>query len=93
MPFRLVANTYPRQPESVQTVAATALLVTTVGAPDAEVARVADLVFTKMPSQSGANADLVRVSPQTERRGVTIPLHEGVAGRGRDDTVSTSGRK
>ena len=93
MPLRLPANTYPRQPEPIQTVAATALLVTTAGAPDAEVARVADLVFTKMPSQGGANADIVRVSPQTERRGVTIPLHEGVAGRGTDDTVSTSGRK
>jgi TRAP transporter TAXI family solute receptor len=93
MPLRLPANTYPRQPEPIQTVAATALLVTTDSAPETEVARVADLVFTKMPSQSGSNADIVRVSPQTERRGITIPLHEGVAGRGKDDTASTSGRK
>lgn len=92
-PLKLPANTYPGQREPVQTVASSALLVTTAGAPDAEVARVADLVFTKMPSQGTGNADVIRVSPQTERRGITIPLHEGVAGRGKDDTVSTSGRK
>ena len=92
-PLKLAANTYPGQREPVQTVASSALLVTTASAPAAEVARVADLVFTKMPSQSSGNADVIRVSPQTERRGITIPLHEGVAGRGKDDAVSTSGRK
>jgi TRAP transporter TAXI family solute receptor len=66
-PLTLPANTYPRQQAPVPTVAATALLVTTAEAPEAEVAAVADLVFKRMP--------------QNERRGVTIPLHSGVSRR------------
>ena len=66
-PLTLPANTYPQQQAPVPTVAATALLVTTAEAPEAEVAAVADLVFKRMP--------------QNERRGVTIPLHSGVARR------------
>jgi TRAP transporter TAXI family solute receptor len=89
----LAANTYPRQPDPVRTVASTALLVTTADTPEGEVARVADLVFTKMQTQGGAYAGVIRVSPHTERRGITIPLHAGVAGRGKDDTVSTTGKK
>jgi TRAP transporter TAXI family solute receptor len=91
MPLTLAANTYPRQSDPILTAAATALLVTTSAAPDLEVERVADLIFDEM-SKSG-NANLVRVSPQTERRGITIPLHPGVERRGVDETISTTGAK
>jgi TRAP transporter TAXI family solute receptor len=75
----LPSNTYPRQRESVVTVAATALLVTTVDAPVAEVERVSDLVFNRMPQRTGVSADVVRASAAGELRGVTIPLHPGAA--------------
>jgi TRAP transporter TAXI family solute receptor len=74
----LPANTYPRQQQPVVTVASSALLVTTAGAPDGEVAAVAELVFKRMPATYEGGADVIRVSPENERRGVTIPLHSGV---------------
>ena len=80
-PLTLAANTYPQQKQTVLTVASAALLVTTADAPDAEVARVAELVFRGMTAESGGSADVVRISPQNERRGVTIPLHPGVVRR------------
>ncbi|HEY6359617.1 MAG TPA: TAXI family TRAP transporter solute-binding subunit, partial [Vicinamibacterales bacterium] len=82
-PLTLPANTYPRQQEAVTTVASTALLLTTVDAPDAEVERVADLVFNRMPNQYAGSADVIKVSARNELRGVTIPLHPGAAGRSR----------
>jgi TRAP transporter TAXI family solute receptor len=88
-PLTLPAHTYPRQAEPARTVAASALLVTTADAPDAEVAAVADLVFRRMPAQYSGSSDIIRVSPDTERRGVTIPLHSGVA---QPHPTSTTGR-
>ena len=79
-PLTLPANTYLRQQTAVPTVAASALLLTTVDAPAAEVQRVADLVFIRMPQQSGLGSDVVKVSAGNEQRGITIPLHPG-AGR------------
>jgi TRAP transporter TAXI family solute receptor len=76
-PLTLPPNTYPQQHQPVFTVAAAALLVTTADAPDAEVARVADLVFRRMPEQYAGRADVARVSPRNRQRGVTIPLHPG----------------
>ena len=83
MPILLPANTYPGQKHPAATVAAAALLVTTIDAPDTEVMRVADLVFTRLPERRSANADLLTVSAENELRGVTIPLHPGAA-RGGD---------
>ncbi len=82
-PLTLPANTYPRQREPVATVASAALLLTTVDAPNAEVERVTDLVFTRMPQQHAGSADVVKVSAENELRGVTIPLHPGAARRTR----------
>ena len=76
----LPANTYPRQKEAVTTVGSATLLVTTQEAPDAEVARVSDFVFNKMPHIGGRTAEIVGASEGKELRGVTIPLHPG-AGR------------
>ena len=80
-PLTLPPNTYPRQQEAVITVASVALLVTTVDAPSGEVERLADLVFKRMPQESGGRADVVKVSAHNELRGVTIPLHPGAAPR------------
>jgi TRAP transporter TAXI family solute receptor len=88
-PLTLPAHTYPRQAEPVRTVASSALLVTTADAPDAEVAAVADLVFSRMPAQYSGSGDIIRVSPDNERRGVTIPLHSGVS---QPHATSTTGR-
>ncbi len=77
-PLTLPANTYPRQKDSVTTVGSATLLVTTQDAPDAEVARVNDFVFNKIPQLRGRNAEVVGVSEGHELRGITIPLHSGV---------------
>ena len=45
----------------------------------AEVERVTDLVFTRMPQQRAGGADVVKVSAENQLRGVTIPLHPGAA--------------
>jgi hypothetical protein len=45
--------------------------------------RVTDLVFARMPKERGTSAELIKVSAETELRGVTIPLHPGAARRGR----------
>lgn len=82
-PLTLPANTYPRQKEPVATAASAALLLTTLDAPHAEVERVADLVFGRMPQQHAGSADVVKVSAANELRGVTIPLHPGAARRTR----------
>jgi TRAP-type uncharacterized transport system substrate-binding protein len=57
------------------------VLLTTLDAPHAEVERVADLVFGRMPQQHAGSADVVKVSAAHELRGVTIPLHPGAARR------------
>jgi TRAP transporter TAXI family solute receptor len=77
----LPRNTYPRQQDAVTTVASTALLLTTVDAPTAEVERVAEIVFTRMPQQRTGTTDVVTVAAEGELRGVTTPLHPGAASR------------
>ena len=89
-PLTLQANTYPQQRAPVSTVASAALLVTTADAPEAEVAAVADLVFIRMPAGYAGNSDVIRVSPDNARRGVTIPLHPGLMRQ--QSPVSTSGK-
>jgi TRAP transporter TAXI family solute receptor len=75
----LPANTYPRQAADVNTVGSPTLLVTTEDAPAAEVARVSDLVFNRMPRNRGKTAEIVGASAGKELRGVTIPLHPGAS--------------
>jgi TRAP transporter TAXI family solute receptor len=80
-PLTLPANTYPRQKQDVMTVGSATLLVTTQDAPEAEVARLSDFVFNKMPHIGGRTAEIVGASEGKELRGVTIPLHPGVGHR------------
>jgi len=77
-PITLPPNAYPQQKEAIQTAASAALLLTTVEAPDAEVRRVTELVFSRMTQQAGST-DVVKVSAANELRGVTVPLHPGAA--------------
>ena len=55
-PIVLPANTYPGQKHPATTVASAALFVTTIDAPDTEVMRVTDLVFTRLPKRRGTSA-------------------------------------
>jgi TRAP-type uncharacterized transport system substrate-binding protein len=64
----------------VTTVGSATLLVTTQDAPDAEVARISDFVFNRMPHLGGRSVEIVGAAEGKELRGVTIPLHPG-AGR------------
>ena len=82
-PLTLPANTYPRQKDPVMTVGSATLLVTTQEAPDAEVARLSDFVFNKMPHIGGRTAEVVGASEGKELRGVTIPLHPGAGQKSR----------
>jgi len=77
-PLRLPANTYPQQKDDVITVGSATLLVTTQDAPEAEVARLSDFVFKRMPQLRVRTAEVVGTSAAQELRGVTIPLHPGV---------------
>jgi TRAP transporter TAXI family solute receptor len=78
-PLVLPPNTYPGQKHAAATVASTALLVTTLEAPEGEVERVADAIFRRMPQQRAGSADVIKVSAESGLRGVTIPLHPGAA--------------
>jgi len=80
-PLTLPPNTYPKQHQPVTTAASAALLLTTLDAPLAEVERVTDLVFTRMPQLHRGSGDVVKVSAEHELRGITIPLHPGAARR------------
>jgi TRAP transporter TAXI family solute receptor len=86
-PLTLPPNTYPQQKEPVATVASATLLVTTSEAPAAEVARVSNLVFTRMPQMKAGSAEVARVLPANALRGVTIPLHPGAAPEQPEATV------
>jgi TRAP transporter TAXI family solute receptor len=88
-PLTLPPNTYPQQKEGVTTVASSALLLTTLDTPNGEVARVADVVFSRLPKQQGGGADVVKVSAVNERRGVTIPLHPGAEQRSPVGTIGS----
>jgi TRAP transporter TAXI family solute receptor len=91
-PIVLPPNTYPRQRDAIATVASAALLVTTLDAPEAEVERLSDLVFTRMPQQPGTgSADVLKVSAENELRGVTIPLHPGAGRRAPGRPAATAG--
>ncbi|HEY8370922.1 MAG TPA: TAXI family TRAP transporter solute-binding subunit, partial [Thermodesulfobacteriota bacterium] len=72
----LPTNTYPDQTGPVPTVATAALLITTIDVPQGDVAALLRLVFeegTDLVAQGSAAG--ARVSRQTARVGLTIPMH------------------
>lgn len=71
----LPARTYPLQQDPVATVASTTLLLTTTAAPNGEVRRLKDFIYSRL-AQSGGGA--VQTAG-TEQRGITVPLHPGAA--------------
>jgi TRAP transporter TAXI family solute receptor len=73
--FTLPANTYPQQTEQVTTVAATALLVTTGDAAQAEVSLLLKLIFEKTDYLTTASGQGAKISKRSGLRGITIPMH------------------
>ena len=76
--FAAAGQHLPTTEEDVTTVGSAMLLVTTQDAPAAEVARVSDFVFNRMPQMGVPIVEVVGASAAHELRGVTIPLHPGV---------------
>ncbi len=79
MRLTLPANTYPGQATPVPTGAAVALLLGTTGAPENEVAALAQLFFEEIDFAATGSAQAGKISKQTALRGVPIPLHPGAA--------------
>jgi TRAP transporter TAXI family solute receptor len=79
VPITLPAHTYPAQAEPITTIATVALLVTTSEVPEAEVERLAKLVFSGVNFAPLASAEGAKVSQQTALRGITIPMHPGAS--------------
>jgi len=75
----MAANTYPGQREAIQTVGVAALLVTTNQAPEAEVEKVLDLIFSKTPVATSGSSESAKVSRQTALQNITIPMHPGAS--------------
>ena len=71
----LPANTYPGQAEDVNTVAATALLVTQSDMPMPQASLFLKIVYESTDYLSSGSGQGVKISKQTGLRGVTIPMH------------------
>lgn len=75
----LAANTYPGQTEQIVTVAATALLVGTVDAPQDEVTAILKLVYEHTDALVAGSAQSVKIAKRNGLRGVAMPLHPAAA--------------
>jgi TRAP transporter TAXI family solute receptor len=69
------ARTYPGQTEPRATVAATALLMTTVDTPQDEVKALLELAFEGTDYLAAGSAQGVKISRRTGLRGIAVPLH------------------
>jgi TRAP transporter TAXI family solute receptor len=78
VPLVIPANTYPGQRRPIQTVAATALLVTNAGTPEEVVGWMLDALFAASDAP-GRGVSASRLSRERALVGVSIPLHEGAA--------------
>ncbi len=77
VPLRLPARTYPRQAEAVQTLAATALMVTLADVPQARNAQMLDLLFDRPAAPRAEGAAAAQIHVRTAREGVRIPWAAG----------------
>jgi len=75
----LPANTYPGQTEPHATVAATALLVTSIDTPNDEVKALLELAFEGTDYLAFGSAQGVKISKGSGLRGIAIPLHPAAA--------------
>lgn len=76
----LPANTYPQQRDAVDTVAAIALLVTTVDAPSGEVEKVRDLLSLRLHRHQ-PGSDAAPASSHRQMKLFPIPMHPGLSRR------------
>lgn len=74
VPLEIPGRTYPGQPSSVPTVAATALLVARDDMPDAVVTDMLELIYASAAS-GGAGVQATRLSRERATTGITIPMH------------------
>ena len=75
MPVTLPPNTYPGQSDSVETVAATALLLATAALPDSTVEAVLGEVYGGIDFVAAGSIAGALISKATARVGLTLPLH------------------
>ena len=77
VPLRLPARTYARQAEAVQTLAATALMVTLADVPQARNEQMLALLFDSPAAPRTDGSATVQINPRTAREGVLIPWAAG----------------
>ena len=75
VPVTLPPNTYPGQSDSVETVAATALLLGTAALPDSTVEAVLAEVYGGIDFVAAGSTAGALISKTTARIGLTLPLH------------------
>ena len=75
VPVTLPPNTYPGQSDSVETVAATALLLGTAALPDSTVEAVLAEVYGGIDCVAAGSTAGALISKTTARIGLTLPLH------------------
>jgi len=75
VPLGIPARTYAGQVATVQTVAATALLVAHSDVADATVEAVLEYLYSAAAERGGVRA--ARLSKERARTGITIPMHPG----------------
>lgn len=76
-PFTIPANTYPGQPEDVQTVAQPNLLVSGAHVPDDVVYEITKTIYENTPFLQSVHGSLKDLKPENALKGITIPLHPG----------------
>jgi len=76
-PFTIPANTYPGQPEPIETVAQPNLLIAGQHVPDDVVYEVLKTMYENLPFLQSVHGSLKAMKIETALNGVTVPLHPG----------------
>ncbi len=76
-PYTIPANTYPGQPEAVQTVAQPNLLVAGDHVPDDVIYDIVKTMYENQPFLLSVHGSLKDLKPENALKGITVPLHPG----------------
>ncbi len=76
-PYTIAANTYPGQPEPIETIAQPNLLIAGDSVPDDVVYEVLKTMYENLPFLSGVHGSLKAMNIKTALDGITVPLHPG----------------
>ncbi|MDG4717921.1 MULTISPECIES: TAXI family TRAP transporter solute-binding subunit [Thalassospira] len=76
-PYTIPANTYPGQPEPIETVAQPNLLITGAHVPDDVVYEITKTMFENLPFLKSVHGSLNDMDIETALKGITVPLHPG----------------